>query len=72
MAGQMVAAGFCEDGPGHETGRQTLRKNALKPWLKKGGCIPPKANAEFVAAMEDVWEVAHRPFGPRPAAGVFG
>lgn len=26
-------------------------------------CIPPKANAEFVAAMEDVLEVYHRPYG---------
>ena len=27
-------------------------------------CIPPKANAEFVAAMEDTLEVYHRPFDP--------
>ena len=27
-------------------------------------CIPPKANAEFVAAMEDVLEVYERPFDP--------
>ena len=27
-------------------------------------CIPPKANAEFVAAMEDVLEVYQRPFDP--------
>jgi hypothetical protein len=28
-------------------------------------CIPPKANAEFVADMEDVLEVYHRPHDPR-------
>jgi hypothetical protein len=27
-------------------------------------CIPPKANAEFVAALEDVLEVYHRPHDP--------
>ena len=38
------------------------KKNALKPHLKKYWCIPPQANAEFVAAMEDVLEVYQRPF----------
>jgi DDE superfamily endonuclease len=28
-------------------------------------CIPPKASAEFVADMEDVLEVYHRPYDPR-------
>ena len=28
-------------------------------------CIPPKASAEFVAHMEDVLEVYHRPYDPR-------
>jgi hypothetical protein len=28
-------------------------------------CIPPKGSAEFVAAMEDVLEVYHRPHDPR-------
>ena len=37
-------------------------KNELKPWLKECWCIPPKANAEFVCAMEDVLEVYHRQF----------
>jgi hypothetical protein len=37
----------------------------LKPWLKEIWCIPPEANAEFVAAMEDVLEVYHRPPDPR-------
>jgi hypothetical protein len=34
----------------------------LKPWLRKGWCIPPKQDAEFVAHMEDVLEVYHRPY----------
>ena len=38
-------------------------KNRFKPWLKKSWCIPPKANAEFVCAMEDVLEVYHRQYG---------
>jgi hypothetical protein len=35
--------------------------------LKKRWCIPPKQNAAFVAAMEDVLEVYHRPYnGQKP------
>lgn len=30
--------------------------------MKKCWCIPPKGNAAFVAAMEDVLEVYHRPY----------
>ena len=42
-------------------------KNELKPWLKEQWCLPPHGNAEFVAAMEDVLDVYHRPFdGRRP------
>lgn len=37
-------------------------KNAVKPWLKERWCIPPKQDAEFVAAMEDVLDVYHRPY----------
>jgi hypothetical protein len=37
-------------------------KNQLKPHLSKYWCIPPKANAEFVAAMEDVLDVYQRVF----------
>jgi hypothetical protein len=36
----------------------------LKPHLRKMWCIPPKASAEFVACMEDVLEVYHRPHDP--------
>jgi hypothetical protein len=37
-------------------------KNEIKPWLKEQWCIPPQQDAEFVAAMEDVLEVYHRPY----------
>lgn len=48
------------DNISHETIRQTLKKNEIKPWLKEQWCIPPKANADFVCAMEDILEVYHR------------
>ncbi len=38
-------------------------KNEIKPWLVKEWCIP-KANAEYVARMEDVLEVYQRPYDP--------
>ncbi len=41
------------------------KKNDLKPWQKKQWVIPPKANAEFVCAMEDVLEVYTRPYDPQ-------
>jgi len=37
----------------------------LQPHRKKQWVIPPEQNAEFVAAMEDVLEVYHRPYDPR-------
>src|SRR5262245_48669254 len=50
-------------GGGHlrRDGPADAEKNELKPWLKQQWVIPPKANAPFVAAMEDVLEVYHRP-----------
>src|SRR5207248_11077942 len=50
---------------GRETLRVTLKKNELKPWLKKQWCIPPQANAEFVSRMENVREVYQRPYDER-------
>jgi len=41
------------------------KKNDLKPWLKEQWVLPPKANAGFVAAMEDVLEVYTRPYDPK-------
>jgi hypothetical protein len=34
----------------------------LKPWQQKMWCIPPKCDAEFVCAMENVLAVYKRPF----------
>jgi len=45
----------------HETIRQVLQDNELKPWLKEEWCIPPQANASFVYHMEDVLDVYHCP-----------
>src|ERR1035437_8542832 len=44
--------------------RADVKKNILKPHLKEQFVIPPAANAAFVAAMEDVLEVYHRPHDP--------
>ena len=33
--------------------------------MKKGWCLPEGPSGEFVAAMEDVLEVYHRPHDPR-------
>ena len=41
------------------------QKNKLKPHLKEQWVIPPKQNADFVAAMEDVLEVYRRPYDPK-------
>lgn len=48
----------------HETVRQTLLTNEIKPWLKRQWCIAPTASADFVCRMEDVLEVYQRPFDP--------
>jgi len=44
--------------------RTDAKKNTLKPHLKRQWVIPPDANSAFVAAMEDVLEVYHRPHDP--------
>jgi len=48
----------------HETVRQVLKKNELKPWQNKQWVIAPQANAEFVCAMEDVLDLYHEPYDP--------
>lgn len=40
------------------------KKNALKPHLSRYWVIPPDANAEFVACMEDVLDVYQLPYDP--------
>ena len=43
----------------------------VKPWLKQQWCLPPGSDCEFVAAMEDVLEVYHRPYDPaRPVVNL--
>jgi transposase len=37
----------------------------LKPHLKEQWVIPPEQSGEFVARMEDVLEVYHRPYDPK-------
>ena len=47
------------------------QKNDLKPWLKQQWVIPPKANAGFVANMEDVLDTYAKPYDPaRPVVCV--
>jgi DDE superfamily endonuclease len=46
-------------------------KNDLKPWLRQQWVIPAKANAAFVANMEDVLDVYATPYDPsRPVVCV--
>jgi hypothetical protein len=63
LASQMVRLEYVDE-ICHETVRQVIRGNELKPWLKKEWCIPPKHSAEFVYYMEDVLDVYHRPIDP--------
>jgi transposase len=53
------------DALSYQTARRVLRKNELKPWLRKQWVIPPRANGAFVWRMEDVLEVYTRPYDPR-------
>jgi len=43
---------------------RTLKKNELKPHLRKQWVIPPEQNAGFVANMEDILELYRQPFNP--------
>ena len=54
--------GDAADRPLHD--RAGPKKGALKPHLKACWTIPPKQNAAFVAAMEDVLGVYARPYDP--------
>ncbi len=49
----------------HETVRQVLKNNELKPHLREYYIIPPEQDAAFVAAMEDVLDLYQRPYNPR-------
>ncbi|WP_225858275.1 IS630 family transposase [Rhodococcus wratislaviensis] len=50
--------------PGPLDHRPDFKKTKLRPHLKKCWTIPPKANAEFAARMEDVLSVYARPHNP--------
>ncbi|GCF11969.1 IS630 family transposase [Dictyobacter arantiisoli] len=49
----------------YETIRKVLKKNELKPWLKKQWCIAPIADANYIDCMEDVLDVYTRPYDAR-------
>ena len=40
---------------------ENTKKNELRPHVRQAWVIPPEANADFVAAMEDILEVYRRP-----------
>ena len=63
LAQQLVELGYVET-VSHETVRQVLLANQLKPWIKKQWCIPNAPDAEFVYHMEDILEVYTRPYDP--------
>jgi transposase len=64
LAGRMVELAYV-GALSYQTARRVLKKNDLKPWLRKQWVIPPKANAEFVWRMEDVLAVYTRPYDPK-------
>ncbi len=53
------------DSISHETIRQTLKKKGLTTQKIHYWVRPPGSDAEFVAKMENVLDVYHRPFDPR-------
>lgn len=63
LASTLVELGYVES-ISHETVRQVLLANQLKPWIKKQWCIPTAPDAEFVYHMEDVLSVYTRPYDP--------
>ncbi|MGH9655520.1 MAG: IS630 family transposase [Bryobacteraceae bacterium] len=70
LEGRVVELNIVERASDNTIGR-TLKKTFLKPHLNEQWVIPPDANAAFVAAMEDVIEVYHRPQDPdRPVVCV--
>jgi len=71
LADRLVVLGVVEN-ISDETVRRTLKKNELKPHLRKCWVIPPQQNADFVAHMEDVLDVYERPYDPKRPAGLHG
>lgn len=56
------SAVILEDRISRATVGRVVKRNELKPHLSDYWCIPPKEDADFVAAMEDVLEVYQRPY----------
>jgi len=48
-----------------QTVRRALKKNDIRPHLQERWVIPPEADAEFVACMEDVLDVHELPYDPK-------
>jgi len=63
LASTLVELGYVEH-ISHETVRQVLLANELKPWSKKQWCIPTAPDAEFVYHIEDILQVYTRPYDP--------
>jgi hypothetical protein len=63
LADHVVEIGVI-DSISHTSVGTVLKKSPLKPWRQECWCIPPKEDASFVAAMEDVLEVYQRPPNP--------
>jgi hypothetical protein len=60
LAGRMVKLEYI-DAVSHETVRQALLGNELKPWQEEEWCIPPEQNGEFVCRMEDLLDIYTQP-----------
>ena len=54
-----------ETGISRSTIGRILKANDLRPHLSEYWCIPPEADADFVAAMEDVLDVYQQPYDPK-------
>lgn len=63
LADKMVAMEYI-DSISHESVRQVLKKNELKPHKRVCWVIPPEQNADFVCQMEQVLDVYKRAYDP--------
>jgi len=63
LADKMVELEYI-DSISHESVRQVLKKNELKPHKRLCWVIPPEQNADFVCQMEQVLDVYKRPYDP--------
>ena len=54
-----------EDAISRSTVGRIMKRNEIRPHLNAYWCIPPEADAEFVANMEDILDVYQRPYDPK-------